>query len=223
MSYKWWLILAIFLFGVGLISGLALPVSVAEFMAEDMAALEELANLLETLPQSLVLVIILLKNISAILISFIFSPFLCLAPVAALMVNGWLLGFISALVIEEQSLGFLLGGLLPHGIFELPAFIMGEAAALSFGAMVMVLLVRHGWSLSTSFIRKGGIRILLILVLLTIVGIFPSIIILALLNERTRPIVIGNLRKNLRYLLIALILLVPAAIIETYVTPLFLG
>ena len=223
MSYKWWLILATFLFGVGLISGLALPVRTAEFMAEDVAALEELAGYLASLPQPLVLVIILLKNISAILISFVLSPVLCLVPVLALMVNGWLLGFISALVIEEQSLGFLLGGLLPHGIFELPAFIMGEAAALSFGAMVMVLLVRHGWSLLTSFIRKGGIRILLILVLLTIVGIFPSIIILALLNERTRPIVIGNLKQNLRYLLIALILLVPAAIIETYVTPLFLG
>ncbi|MBA7704503.1 hypothetical protein ES703_113315 [subsurface metagenome] len=223
MSYKWWLILAMFLFGVGLVLGLALPVRTAEFMAEDVAALEELAGYLASLPQPLVLVIILLKNISAILISFVLSPVLCLVPVLALMVNGWLLGFISALVIEEQSLGFLLGGLLPHGIFELPAFIMGEAAALSFGAMVMVLLVRHGWSLLTSFIRKGGIRILLILVLLTIVGIFPSIIILALLNERTRPIVIGNLKQNLRYLLIALILLVPAAIIETYVTPLFLG
>ena len=172
MKYRWWLILSVFLFGAGLILGMALPISIAGLMAEDVAALEELANLLASLPQ-----------LSALLISFALSPLLCLVPVMALIVNGWLLGFISAMVIEEQSLGFLLGGLLPHGIFELPALIMGEAAALSFGTAV-------------------------------ILGIFSS--------ER-RGRVLPNLRQNLRYFVIALVLLLPAAIIETYVTPLFLG
>jgi uncharacterized membrane protein SpoIIM required for sporulation len=112
--------------------------------------------------------------------------------------------------------------LLPHGIFEIPALFIGGAAALSFGAMVMILIIRYGWSLLTSFIRKGGVRILLIPVLFTIVGIFPTIIILALSNDQTRLIITDNLKQNLRYLEIAIALLLIAAAIETYVTPLLI-
>ena len=114
--------------------------------------------------------------------SFIFSPIFCLVPVLALFMNGWIIGLISTAVIEEKSLGYLLAGLLPHGIIELPAIIMGEAVALSFGAAVL----------------------------------------LALFKKEKRKLLLPNLRQNLRYLVIALTLLLPAAIIETYVTPLFL-
>ena len=72
--------------------------------------------------------------------------------------------------------------MLPHGIFELPAFIMGEAAALSFGAMAVLVLFK----------------------------------------KKRRDLLLPNLKQNLRYLMVALALLVPAAIIETYVTPLLL-
>jgi len=86
------------------------------------------------------------------------------------------------MVIQEKSLGFLLAGLLPHGIIELPAFIIGEAAALSFGAMV----------------------------------------ILVLFKKKERSQLVPSLKQNLRYLMIAFALLIPAAIIETFVTPLLL-
>lgn len=182
MSYKWWVFIAIFLFGIGMVLGLATPADMTPLLAEDIAALEELAELLASLPQSSILVIIFIKNVSAVLISFVFSPILCLTPVMALTVNGWILGLVATSVMQEKSLGYLLAGLLPHGIFELPAFIMGEAAALNFGTAV----------------------------------------ILALFSKEKRKLLLPNLRHNLRYLAVALALFLPAAIIETYVTPLFL-
>ena len=186
MSYKWWLFIAAFLFGIGfgggLILGLAAPADITGLLAEDIAALEELAKLLETLPQPAIFVLIFVKNISAVLISFALSPFLCLVPVVALIFNGGLLGLVSVIVVQEKSLGYLLAGLLPHGIFEVPALIMGEAVALSFGTAV----------------------------------------ILALFKKEKRSLLLPNLAQNLGYLLIALALLLPAAIIETFVTPLFL-
>jgi len=97
----------------------------------------------------------------------------------ALTVNGWLIAFISVAVIQVKSLGFVLAGLLPHGIFELPAFILGEAAALSFGAMVII----------------------------------------ALFKKEKRSLLLPSLKQNLKYLMVALALLVPAAIIEIYITP----
>ena len=181
MSYKRWIFIAILLFGAGLVFGLAAPPNIAGLISEDIAALEELSRILA--PFSVFTAIfIFLKNISALLLSFVLSPILCLVPILALITNGWVLAFVSTMVIEEQSFGFLLAGLLPHGIFELPAFFLGEAAALSFGATA----------------------------------------ILGLLKKERRSLVLPSLNQNLKYLALAFALLLPAAIIETYITPLLL-
>ncbi|MFQ6122834.1 MAG: stage II sporulation protein M [Dehalococcoidales bacterium] len=181
MSYKRWIYVAIGLFGIGVASGLATPIGIARILSEDLAALRELAAMLGPFKITTA-IFIFLKNVSALLISFIFSPILCLIPILALTVNGWLLSFISVNVVQEESLGVLLAGLLPHGIFELPALIMGEAAALSFGALAII----------------------------------------ALFSKKRRNLLLPGLKRNLKYLIIACVLLLPAAVIETYVTPLFL-
>jgi len=183
MSYKRWLFIAVLLFGIGLVLGLATTVGITDLLAEDVADLEELAELLSPLPQVAFFVFVLVKNVSAVLISFALSPIFCLAPVMALIFNGGILGLVSVLVVQEKSVGYLLAGLLPHGVFELPAFIMGEAVALSFGTAV----------------------------------------VLALFKKERRKLLLPNLRQNLRYLAVALILFLPAAVIETYVTPLLLS
>ena len=181
MSYKRWIIIATSLFGAGLVLGLVAPTNISSLLAEDMTALEELANFLRALPKFIVFVIIFINNAITLLLSFLLSPILCLLPILSLIVNGWLITFVVAAIMPERSLGFVLAGLLPHGIIELPAFILGQAAALSFGTAV----------------------------------------ILAIFNKERRDLK-TSLKKNSRYLLIALALLLPAAIIETYVTPLLL-
>jgi len=181
MSYKKWIFIAVGLFAIGMAFGLAMPTNIAGLLTEDLAAIEALASILSPF-QVTTAIIIFLKNVSALLVSFLFSPLLCLVPILALTVNGWLLSFVSVIVVQEESLGLLLAGLLPHGIFELPALIIGEAAALSFGAMTIVALIAK--------------------------------------NRRSQ--LLPNLKRNLRYLVIAFALLLPAAIIETYITPLFL-
>ena len=182
MSYKKWIFVAIFLFSIGLAFGLITPASVPGPISEDIAALGELAGFLASLPLALVAVIIFMKNALALLVSFVFSPIFCLLPILTLTINGWLLAFVSVTISQEKSLGFVLAGLLPHGVFELPALILGEAAALSFGVVV----------------------------------------ILALFKKERRSLLLPSLKQNLRYLIIALVLLLPAAIIETFVTPLLL-
>ena len=176
MNFKRWLFVSTIIFSLGLVLGLSTPSTVLDDILRDFT------GFLEPLPQSAVFTAILFQNISAIMISFTLSPFFLLTPILALTVNGWLIGLVSTMVVEERSLGFLLAGLLPHGVFELPALIMGEAVAFSFGTAVVL-----------AFFKKDGRRLLL-----------------------------SNLRQNLKYLAIALALFVPAAIIETYLTPLLL-
>ncbi len=179
MSYTRWLLITICLFGIGIVLGLATSTTTAGLFNKEIAALDKLPDLLAPLPQFSLFVFIFIKNVSAILVSFVLSPFFCLVPAIALIVNGGLLGWVSVAVIQEKSLGYLLAGLLPHGIFELPAFIMGEAVAFSFGTAV----------------------------------------ILALFKKERGNLLWSNLRQNSRYLKIAVILLLPAAIIETFITP----
>lgn len=225
-NYKWWIFIAVGIFGIsfgiGLALTLAMPATIANLFSEELAALGELSVMLSPFKVTTA-IFIFLKNTSALLLSFIFSPILCLLPILALTVNGLLLSFISTIVAQKESLGFVLAGLLPHGIFELPALIIGEAAALSFGAMVIVLLLRkESRTVLVSTVKQSAGHILLALTLSLTVGIFHAIIVIALFKEETRIPLMANLKRNLRYLVIAFALLVPAAIIETYITPLLL-
>jgi stage II sporulation protein M len=185
MRYRFWVIIATGLFvigmGIGLLISAAMPTAAGEVFSEEISVLEELAALLGPF-QATTAIFIFIKNAMAVLVSFALSPILCLLPILALVLNGSLLTFVAGVVVQEESLGFLLAGLLPHGIFEIPAIIMGEAAALGFGATV----------------------------------------IMALVSSRRRHLLLPSLKQNLKYLLISLILLVPAAVIETFVTPLLL-
>ena len=182
MSYRKWTYISISLFGIGMVSGLVDQSAISAIVSEDIAALEELAGFLSSLPSFMVALVIFSKNASVLLFSFVFSPILCLLPILTLTTNGWLLASVSAVVATEKSLGFVLAGILPHGILELPALIMGEAAAISFGTMAILALFR---------------------------------------NEK-RALLLPNLKQNLRYLMVALALFIPASIIETYITPLLL-
>lgn len=183
MSYKIWLYFASFLFGAGFVWGLFFPLYGPGILAEDLAALEDMAGLIFSLPQVAVFFLILAKNISVVVISLIFSPFFLLVPVLALVLNGGILGLVSILVTREHSLTYLLSGLLPHGIFEIPALIMAEAVAFSFGVAAL----------------------------------------LAIFSRERRQQLIPNLKQNSRKLQVVVVLLVIAAALETWVTPLLLG
>ncbi|MDD4873599.1 MAG: stage II sporulation protein M [Dehalococcoidales bacterium] len=178
IGYKKWIIIASLVFLLGLLIGAINPnIGILEDY------IEELADSLGPLSSSDILIVILLNNIFTLLISFIFSPVLCILPLLSLFINGWLLSVFGYLIIQQEPLGYYLLGILPHGILEIPALILGQAAALSLGVMTII----------------------------------------AVINKEKRGWLLPNLRRNIKYLFIALLLLVPAAVIETYITPLLLN
>ncbi|MFC1947639.1 stage II sporulation protein M [Chloroflexota bacterium] len=137
MNYRKWILISAVLFIFGLLLGLIIPTEGAGLFLAEATSLDEMAGIIAPLPQIAVFIFILLKNISVIVFSFILSPLLCIVPVITLVLNGGVIGLVSAIIMEEESLPFLLAGLLPHGILELPALIMGEAVAFSFGIAVL--------------------------------------------------------------------------------------
>ena len=99
-------------------------------------------------------------------------------PASIIYIYYLFLSRINAMVINIIIVIFVVLSVLGS-----PAFIIGEAVALSFGAAL----------------------------------------ILALLKKERRSQLVPHFRQNLKYLGIALALLLPAAIIEAYVTPLLLN
>lgn len=159
-----------------------LPIdSLTNLFASQVSSLKDIARQYPPFAFSTFL-FILAKNAVSLISSFAFSPLLEVVPLVSLFANGWLLGFIAVLTTERASFLLVLLGILPHGIFELSAFFIGEAAALSFGAAAID----------------------------------------AVFNSGKRPALAANLVLNFKRLLFALALLVPAALIETYGTPLFI-
>jgi stage II sporulation protein M len=185
IRYRFCILIAIGLFTIGIGAGLVFafirPASIVNLFSEELSALTELGAMFSPF-KATTAIFIFFKNTFTLLISFIFSPILCLLPILALLLNGSLISFVSVMVAQEESLGLLLAGMLPHGIFEIPALIIGEAAALSFGATLII----------------------------------------AIFTKKKREPLMKQLKQSLQYLLLAFALLVPAAIIETFVTPLFL-
>ncbi len=152
-------------------------------LSAETRSLEQMAKFISGLPLWLMFIFIFLKNVSAVLFSFAFSPLLLVVPVGSLLLNGWLIGAVANTVVREHSLVYFLKGVLPHGIIELPALFIGEAAAVCFGLAV----------------------------------------IQAVFIKSKRQPFNATLKMNLKYLLIAAMLLLPAALIETFVTPRFLA
>jgi stage II sporulation protein M len=186
MRFRYWVLVSSGLFIIGIVAGVLfsndISAGISALFYEQASTLEELVTGLEPY-QPITAIFIYIKNAAAVVFSFLFSPFLCILPVIALLFNSAFLSYFSVMVVQEKSLGFLLAGILPHGILEIPALIIGEAAAISFGVSLIIALV----------------------------------------TADRNKMLLPRFKTNLKYLLIALALLVPAAIIETFVTPLLLS
>lgn len=81
----------------------------------------------------ILLVKIFLNNIEACILLFLGGASLGLITLLIISVNGMVIGGVIALVREEKGLLFMAAAILPHGIFEIPAFILSGALGLSLG------------------------------------------------------------------------------------------
>jgi uncharacterized membrane protein SpoIIM required for sporulation len=84
---------------------------------------------------------IMANNINIALISFILGLFLSYFTLIMLFVNGYMLGYVSALYIytgaihAKPELGwYFIAGIAPHGVLEIPAILLAASAGLAIGA-----------------------------------------------------------------------------------------
>jgi len=100
--------------------------------------LEFIENLLiatEGFSWSELLTFIFFNNLQSSFFGMIFGLAFGIFSVITVVVNGYLLGFVSAKMVDTQGIT-ILWRLLPHGIFELPAVLISMGLGLKLGTFI---------------------------------------------------------------------------------------
>jgi len=100
--------------------------------------------------------ILFLNNTFASLQVMVLGVLLGIAPLFSAMANGAILGTVAFQLTNEfaQPLPLLLAGILPHGVFEIPAFLVSVALGLKLGYHLIFPLPGHSRSASIKGIFK---------------------------------------------------------------------
>ncbi|MDG6257068.1 MAG: stage II sporulation protein M [Methanomicrobiaceae archaeon] len=105
---------------------------------------EELfADILDDSP-ALISLKLFLNNLGACIILFLGGASAGLLTVVILCANGVIIGVVTELVRQEQGLLYVAVALIPHGIFEIPAFITASALGLMLGQALLLELQGGG-------------------------------------------------------------------------------
>ena len=109
------------------------------------------------------------------------GPIFGLFPVFTLLFNGYLIGGILSEVSASYGLTYTLMGIVPHGIFEIPAFIYSTVLGLKL-ARLAVKTSFKGEVLSETYINYLWRIVKIIMPLLFIAALIEAYVTTALLN-----------------------------------------
>ena len=134
---RFWLEAAVGLFIVGALAGIATYFVKPELITSIAGVFQDKFGPAPAFDIHLAIQIFI-QNLLVSLIGLFGGIVLGLGPLIVLGVNGFLLGFVFASILFSDAsawarLILILGGLVPHGIFELSAFFVAGALGLRFG------------------------------------------------------------------------------------------
>jgi len=129
---------------------------------------------------------LLTNNWMAMLLSALygFIPFLFL-PVFSLLTNGSLLGMMAVVYLaNDMPFAAYLAGLLPHGIFELPALVLSISCGVCLCRNMCRIVTRDDRRISLVELLGDLLRVMLLIVL-------PLTVLAAVIECYVTPLVMG--------------------------------
>jgi stage II sporulation protein M len=89
----------------------------------------------------LIMLAIFLKNLIACAMSVLLGLGFGLVPLLVLTSNGIMIGIVSYVIIHKQGVLYLLAGIAPHGIIELPTILLGISMGFRLGYLLTFTLL----------------------------------------------------------------------------------
>ena len=168
---RWHIVFVLGFFMLTFLIGFVFPIF---FVDEIFSFVSELIASLEGMGAVELIAYIFWNNLKASLFAIILGITLGIFPLVILVVNGYLLGFVSRFAVNERGL-LVMWQLLPHGIFELPAIIISIGLGIKIGADMFKGDVKKG--LKHNF--REGLRffVFVVLPLLFVAAIIEGLLI----------------------------------------------
>lgn len=140
ISIRVYIVLSVFLFAVTAVMGYYAAEYNPALAAEWLKEFEMLKWILEQ-PPLVIMIIIFLKNLLASAMSVILGLGLGIVPMVVDTSNGFMLGLVSYDVLHKEGLLYLLAGIVPHGIIELPTVLVSIAIGFRLGYLLVLAIL----------------------------------------------------------------------------------
>jgi stage II sporulation protein M len=124
-----------------------------EYAMQSVSGLEELVQMLEGLSPLEIMLLIFINNTIAMFISVLFGIVLGIVPLLVLVLNGFIIGTIVRLLLVENGLPFIIAGLIPHGIIEIPLLLLSASIGMRIGHEVLRALAGKPSDIKDVFIN----------------------------------------------------------------------
>lgn len=171
-----YILVSALLFSLGTVSGYYF----AEFYpseSEDVISLlrESYKPILEMNELSQILFIFLRNGVTSFLVA-IFGVVFGILPIISLISNGEVLGIIANFTLEKFSIFYFLLGVLPHGVIEIPCFLIASAIGLRIGKTLIKKILGKGGSLKEEFDLGLNTFLRIVLVFLFLAAIIEVLV-----------------------------------------------
>lgn len=120
------------------------------------------------------IIFIFLNNLQTSFFVMIFGILFGIFPVILSVINGYFLGFIASLSVENEGF-FILWRIFPHGIFELPAVFISLGLGLRLGSFIFQKKKRK--LLKENLLNSLEVFFLIVMPLLIIAAIIEGILV----------------------------------------------
>ncbi|UNC92788.1 stage II sporulation protein M [Candidatus Contubernalis alkaliaceticus] len=179
-----WIFLAAVIFILGTAAGFTA-------VGQNQSILEELTEpyfgLLEDLAEEVMkggplkgIFLIFSNNLIASVRIIFLGVLLGLAPLLGLIVNGGLIGILAGIFMVEQNVNpalFFIFGLLPHGILEIPAFLISAALGLKLGYHAIFPMEGMNRPQSIIYVAQEAINVIFYLTLIFLAAAIVEILV----------------------------------------------
>lgn len=137
LPYRKYLLAAVVLFFLGIAVGVAAIIYYPDLVQ---STFDQLRAELERLGQNVFeqqlgagIVILFLHNLRALAVIIFLGLILGLYPIFAMLLNGFIIGIVGTVASHSMGILGFLASILPHGIIEIPALLLGAGIGLRLG------------------------------------------------------------------------------------------
>jgi stage II sporulation protein M len=168
----------------GVLYGVGTAAVAPEMAGAGMEALREFGGMFLGLPKSRLALAIFLNNAVKTLLAIALGVFGGLLPLIFLLVNGYVIGLVLHFSIGSDGAWTAFLAIAPHGIFELPAILLGTSVGLRLGFRALKRLLGKGEMALTAELARGLRFFLVVIAPLLLLSAFIEAFVTAALVSR---------------------------------------